>query len=181
MKTSISLALITGIGLSMITPGAWAAGVPDKAKAACLTAVNNNYGGLAGDVVVASSEFSQANSTVIVKAIRVRGTSQNEMWKCLVSNSGKVQDLSVLPSSGPSSKPSSSSVSEAAKSACMQAVNSQYGGNVRDLKVMRSEFSQANSEVIVKAIGVRGGSSNEKWRCLVSNTGKVEDLSVLGN
>jgi len=32
-----------------------------------------------------------------------------------------------------------------------------------------------------KAIGVRGGSSNEQWRCLVSNSGKVQDLSVVGN
>ncbi len=63
----------------------------------------------------------------------------------------------------------------------MVAVNKQYGGNVRHLKVVRSEFSQANSEVIVKAIGVRGGSSNEKWRCLVSNSGKVQDLSVAWN
>lgn len=181
MKVSLGLALVAGIGLSLVPHGAWAAAVPDKAKAACLTAVNGNYGGMVGDVVVASSEFSQANSTVIVKAVRVRGTSQNEMWKCLVSNGGKVQDLSVMPSSGSSSRPTSSSVSEAAKSACMQAVNSQYGGNVRDLKVTRSEFSQANSEVIIKAIGVRGGSSNENWRCLVSNSGKVQDLSVLGN
>lgn len=61
----------------------------------------------------------------------------------------------------------------------MQAVNAQYGGNVRELKVMRSEFSQANSEVVVKAIGVRGQALNEKWRCLVSNTGKVQELSVI--
>lgn len=181
MKGGFSLALGAVIGASLSVPGAWAAGVPNNAKSACLMAVNNNYVGMVGDVVVASSEFSQANSTVIVKALRVRGTSQTETWKCLVSNSGKVQDLSVMPSSGSSSRPSSSSVSEAAKSACMQAVNSQYGGNVRDLKVVRSEFSQANSEVIVKAIGVRGGSTNENWRCLVSNSGKVQDLSVLGN
>lgn len=61
------------------------------------------------------------------------------------------------------------------------AVNSQDGGNVRELKLVSSQFSQANSEVIVKAIGVRGGPTKEKWRCLVSNSGKVQDLSVLGN
>lgn len=44
---------------------------------------------------------------------------------------------------------------------------------------MRAEFSQANSEVFVKAIGVRGQALNELWRCLVSNTGKVQDLSVI--
>ena len=72
-----------------------------------------------------------------------------------------------------------SDVSSNAKSACMVAVNGNYGGNVRDLKVVRSEFSQANSEVIVDAVGVRGSSATERWRCLVSNDGKVQDLSVL--
>lgn len=44
---------------------------------------------------VASSEFSQANSLVMVDAIGVRGSSQTERWRCLVSNDGKVQELSV--------------------------------------------------------------------------------------
>ena len=71
-----------------------------------------------------------------------------------------------------------SDVSSNAKSACMSAVNRNYGGNVRDLRIVRSEFSQANSEVIVEAVGVRGGSGNERWKCLVSNDGQVQDLSV---
>ena len=144
-----------------------------------MTAINTQYAGKVRNLKVVRSEFSQANSEVMVKAIGVRGTSENETWRCLVSNSGKVQDLSVVPSAPRSS--SSSSVSEAAKSACMTAINTQYAGQVRNLKVVRSEFSQANSEVIINAIGVRGGSTNEKWRCLVSNSGKVQDLSVLGN
>lgn len=72
-----------------------------------------------------------------------------------------------------------SQVSSAAKSACMAAVNKNYGGKVKDLKVVRSEFSQANSTVMVDAIGVRGSSQTERWRCLVSNGGKVADLSVV--
>jgi hypothetical protein len=61
-------------------------------------------------------------------------------------------------------------VSGAAKSACMAAVNRKHDGRVRDLYVVSSEFSQANSEVIVNADG-------ERWRCLVSNNGsRVEDL-----
>jgi hypothetical protein len=72
-----------------------------------------------------------------------------------------------------------SEVSGNAKSACMSAINGNYGGNVRDLVVVRSEFSQANSEVIVDAVGVRGGSKTERWRCLVSNDGNVQDLSVV--
>jgi len=59
----------------------------------------------------------------------------------------------------------------AAESACMAAVNSQYGGRERTLEVVHSEFSQANSLVIVEADG-------ERWRCLASNDGEVEDLSI---
>jgi len=60
----------------------------------------------------------------------------------------------------------------------MSAVNGQYDGNVRSVQVISSEFSQANSLVVVNAVGVRGGSTTERWRCLVSNDGSVEDLSV---
>jgi len=69
--------------------------------------------------------------------------------------------------------------SGAAESACMSAVNSNYGGNVGELRVVRSEFSQANSEVILDAVGVRGGPQTERWRCLSSNDGQVADLSVM--
>ncbi len=171
-------AFAAGFGLVLTIPVAGAAGVPDAAKSACLMAVNNQYGGLVKDVKVQSSEFSQANSMVMVKAIGVRGSSQNESWKCLVSNTGKVAELSVI-TTAPSNSPTSSTVSAAAKSACMAAVNGQYGGKVKTLNIIRSEFSQANSVVMVKAIGVRGGSTNEQWKCLVSNSGKVQELSVV--
>lgn len=61
----------------------------------------------------------------------------------------------------------------AAESACMTAVNSEYGGRVRSLNVVHSEFSQANSMVVVEADG-------ERWRCLSSNDGHVEELSREG-
>jgi hypothetical protein len=67
----------------------------------------------------------------------------------------------------------------AAESACMAAVNSNYGGNVRSLRVASSEYSEANSLVMVDAVGVRGVSKTERWRCLVSNDGEVQDLSVV--
>ncbi len=66
----------------------------------------------------------------------------------------------------------SANVPDNAISACMAAVNSNYGGNVNNLDVVSSEFSQANSEVVLNADG-------ERWRCLVSNDGEVQDLSVL--
>ena len=65
-----------------------------------------------------------------------------------------------------------------AESACMAKINSNYGGKVDTLKVVRSEFSQANTEVIVDAVGVRGENKTERWRCLSSNDGKVADLSI---
>jgi uncharacterized alpha-E superfamily protein len=46
--------------------------------------------------------------------------------------------------------------------------------------VTSSEFSQANSVVMMKAGGVRGGTSTETWKCLVSNDGTVEELTVVG-
>ena len=53
----------------------------------------------------------------------------------------------------------------------MVAVNDNYGGNVRNLDIVSSEFSQANSVVIMNADG-------QRWRCLVSNDGQVEELTV---
>jgi len=64
----------------------------------------------------------------------------------------------------------SRTATSAAETACMVAVNSNYGGRVNNLHVVKSEFSQANSEVILSADG-------ERWRCLASNNGNVEDLS----
>jgi hypothetical protein len=64
------------------------------------------------------------------------------------------------------------SASNAAESACMQAVNSNYGGNLRNLDIVSSEFSQANSEVIMNADG-------QTWRCLVSEQGDVRELTVV--
>jgi len=58
----------------------------------------------------------------------------------------------------------------AAESACMAAVNREYGGRENTLDVVHSEFSQANSLVIVEADG-------ERWRCLSSNDGYVQELS----
>jgi hypothetical protein len=54
-----------------------------------------------------------------------------------------------------------------------------YGGHVKELKVVRAEFSEANTEVIVDAVGARGESKTERWRCLASSHGKVADLSIL--
>jgi len=53
----------------------------------------------------------------------------------------------------------------------MMAVNNNYGGNVRNLDIVSSEFSQANSEVVINADG-------ERWRCLVSDDGQVQELTV---
>jgi len=80
--------------------------------------------------------------------------------------------------SGYSDKGSSGSrqATSAAESACMAAVNRQYGGNY-DVRVISSEYSEANSLVMVAAS--RTGGKTEQWRCLSSNDGKVADLSVV--
>ena len=58
----------------------------------------------------------------------------------------------------------------AAQSACLTALNQHYDGRVNRLNIVHSEFSQANSVVIVEADG-------ERWRCLSSNDGYVEELN----
>lgn len=75
--------------------------------------------------------------------------------------------------------PSSRGAGSNAESACMAAVNRNYGGNVTTVSVTGSEISQANSVVMVNAVGVRGGKQTERWRCLVSNDGNVQELSVV--
>ena len=64
-------------------------GTSSAAESGCMSAVNRNYGGNVGDIVVTSSEFSQANSMVMMRA-------GGETWKCLVSDSGQVQELTVV-------------------------------------------------------------------------------------
>ena len=59
----------------------------------------------------------------------------------------------------------------------MAAVNRQYGGKIDTWrKCIRSEYSEANSLVMVAAD--RTGGKTELWRCLSSNDGEVADLSV---
>ena len=57
-----------------------------------------------------------------------------------------------------------------AESACMVAVNNQYGGRVKSLHIVSSEFSNASSTVILNADG-------EHWRCVCSNHGDVQSLN----
>ncbi len=76
---------------------------------------------------------------------------------------------------GPGSRASRQATS-AAETACMTAINSQYGGKVGTVKVTGSEFPEANSQVIV-ATSLAGGKT-ERWRCLSSNDGTVQDLSM---
>jgi molybdenum cofactor biosynthesis enzyme MoaA len=159
---------VTCMALNLVAPAVHAAQVPSVATSACMVAVNKNYGGKVRNLKVVSSEFSQANSEVIVDA-------DGERWRCLVSNDGTVQDLSIKSQGHTAGQAAAGdgagNASSAAKSACMVAVNKNYGGKVRNLNVVKSEFSQANSEVIIDADG-------ERWRCLSSNDGTVQDLSI---
>lgn len=57
-----------------------------------------------------------------------------------------------------------------AESACMVAVNNQYGGRVKSLHIVSSDFSKASSTVVLNADG-------EQWRCVSSNHGDVQSLN----
>lgn len=59
-----------------------------------------------------------------------------------------------------------------AESNCMIAVNNNYGGNVRQLGILSSSFSQANTEVMIIADG-------ERWQCLISSRGEIDELRVI--
>lgn len=67
------------------------------------------------------------------------------------------------------------SASSLVESACMAAVNEQVGGS-QDLTVLSSEFSEANSLVMV---GV--GPNRAPWRCLASNDGTVQEVYFTGS
>jgi hypothetical protein len=158
--------------------------VSDAAQQACLAAVSNETN--EGDVVVTSTEFSEANSLVMVGVGANRGP-----WRCLVSNDGASQEVMFTgddsagvaepPASAPADNqaaapaaPSSSDVSEAAKQACLSAVPNET--NESDVAVLSTEFSEANSLVMV---GV--GAQRAPWRCLVSNDGAVQEVMFTGD
>ena len=65
----------------------------------------------------------------------------------------------------------SSQVSRVAVQACVDAVRRQGGTS----RVVGREWSQANSLVTI-----RDDRGNGNWRCLVSNTGVVQDLTFSG-
>ncbi len=64
--------------------------------------------------------------------------------------------------------------SSVAEGACLAAVRRQTNNN--DLSIIGSEFSEANSLVMV---GV--GPQRAPWRCLVSNSGVVAEVTSVTN
>ena len=72
---------------------AHASGTPSRAEQACLAAVSRET--REPDVTILSSEFSQANSLVMVGV-----GAQRAPWRCLVSNAGKVAEISFAGSEG---------------------------------------------------------------------------------
>ncbi len=151
---------VAGLALCVFAPNGSAQGT-SAAESACMSAVNDNYGGQVSDLSVVRSEYSEAGSVVIVQA-------DGERFRCLSSNSGEVEELRHVNQRANRSQHQGTS---AAESACMSAVNNNYGGRVNNLEVVSSEYSEAGSVVIVQADG-------DRFRCLSSNNGEVEDLSA---
>jgi hypothetical protein len=148
---------------SLVTAAAGAADVPGNAKSACMQAVNSKYDGRVRNLDIVRSEFSEANSEVILNA-------DGEHWRCLVSNRGEVAELTRQ---GGSHAAASTGPSNIAESACMSAVNRNYGGKVKSLKVARTEPLPEKHQVIVYVV-----ADGEHWRCRATNSGTVEDLSA---
>jgi hypothetical protein len=148
---------------SLVTAAAGAADVPGNAKSACMQAVNSKYDGRVRNLDIVRSEFSEANSEVILNA-------DGEHWRCLVSNRGEVAELTRQ---GGSHAAASTGPSNIAESACMSAVNRNYDGKVKSLKIARTEPLPEKGQVIVYLV-----ADGEHWRCRASNNGTVEDLSA---
>lgn len=138
---------------------------------ACLAAVKKETN--ESNVVVLMNEFSEANTLVQI------GVGSNRApWKCLVSNDGNVAEVSFMGTDGDTVEEqpaaSSSSVSQAAINACLDVVKAQT--NETDVDVLSTEFSEANSLVM---IGV--GPQRAPWKCLVSNDGQGAEASFAGD
>ena len=67
----------------------------------------------------------------------------------------------------------SADVSNAAVTACRNAVDAQTDGAV---EVVGTEFSQANNAVYMLV-----GPQRAQWRCLVSNDGRVAEVMFVGS
>lgn len=74
----------------------------------------------------------------------------------------------------PTAPATGSEVSQVAIDACLAAVKAQT--SEADLAVLSTEFSEANSLVMV---GV--GANRAPWKCLVSNDGQVQEASFTGS
>jgi hypothetical protein len=92
--------------------------------------------------------------------------ADGERWRCLASNDGEVEELRVVEGAAAGR----TNAENPAENACMAAVDRNYGGDA-SLSIVNSDFSQAGTVVIIEANG-------ERWRCLASNDGKVEELRV---
>lgn len=66
---------------------------PSLAEQACLAAVSNETDN--GDVMILSSEYSEANSLVMIGV-----GEQRAPWRCLVSNDGVVAEVMFAGSEG---------------------------------------------------------------------------------
>ncbi len=81
--------------------------------------------------------------------------------------------MQASPSGPPFITTMDASVSNAAVSACRDALDAQTDGAVQ---VVGSEFSEANS-----AVYMRVGANGAPWRCLVANDGRGASLMFLGD
>ncbi len=176
--------------------------VTDAAKQACLKAVTDQTN--ESDVAILSSEFSEANSLVMV------GVGANRApWRCLVSNDGAVQEVmftgddsaGVDQSAAPAENPATADDGGGAMAGSEAATADDGGGAMAgssssdvsdaavqaclteidnqtdgDVSVLSTEFSEANSMVMV---GV--GADQAPWKCLVSNDGTVAEVSFAGD
>ncbi len=138
----------------------------DVAAQVCAGHASQQFGMPMSGLRVLSSIGSSEGTGVELSA------QDGRQGRCFISPTGDLINFEVT--STASVAPSSSDVSGAAQQACLSAVSNQT--NERNVSVMSTEFSQANSLVMV---GV--GANRAPWRCLVSNDGVVQEVMFTGD
>lgn len=148
------------------------------------------YGLIAISLVVSLTACSEEKSDVQDASPTAEQGDTTDKMAPAAPEPAKPMDDAVAPAAAPQAEPADEAQEPAApepqadatekpsgsktESACLKAVGDQTGES--DLAVLSSEFSEANSLVMV---GV--GPQRAPWRCLVSNDGVVAEITSMAD
>lgn len=142
--------------------GAGPAGVPSAARAACRAAVDRQTDQAGARIVAGEAAAGRA-------LVTLRDPRDDGDWRCLVSEDGRVAELSFAadPGAGTAGAPG------AAGQACLAAVADATGEG--DVRVLSSATAAAGTRVTV---GV--GPGRTPWRCTAYPDGRTGRIARAG-